>query len=374
MRTTLKLLILLLVLASFGLIASPAQAAKGSWVCAVSPGSGPVGTTFTIACSGFTPNRTVNIWANEPDGRTSGLNIYGFFPTNVGVDGKGVVTFNFATMIPGFFAVGAGDYIFTIRQPTLDGGGASDVIAMVTVHVRGSTGVLKGATLSSKSLGFQRDPFSVGPLQQFEIMGTGFVPGENANVWVTQPPAAFCSGLGIDQLTLGTLAGNGSSIWSAPGTVSADGSGDIDFVISFRPSACVGVYQVSVRAPRSGIGGFTNVTVTGKGAPTGGNGTITVTPDRVLAFHSLHTVSGSGFPADTNLNCWYTRPDGRVLFFINFNASTDASGSFSVQSVLDDFPPFTSTEPGWWHVTCATPSQSASGVGKFLVVQGFVDP
>lgn len=368
MRTTLKLLILFVVLATFGLAAAPAQASVGAGVCTSNPGTAPVGTVFTITCTGYTPGRTVNVWANEPDGRSSGLNIYGFFPTNVGVDSDGVVTFDFVTEHPGDFAIPAGDYVFTVQQLTPEGGGAVDVRTSVTVHVRGSTGVLKGATLTATNLGF------TGTNQSFQITGTGFMPGENVNNWVTTPPGAFCSGLGIDQLTLGNIHANGSSTWFGPGTVSADGSGTISFVMTFFPSSCRGVYQISSRSPTSLIGGFTNLTVSGLGPPVGGKGVITVSPDRVLAFHSLHTVNGSNFPPDTNLNCWYTRPDNRVLFFLDFNASTDANGEFSVQNVLDDFPPFTSTEPGWWWVTCATPSRSVSGVGRFLVIQLPEDP
>ncbi|MGB8647886.1 MAG: hypothetical protein WCF84_21815, partial [Anaerolineae bacterium] len=87
-------LALLLAVTAF---AAPAQAATGSWVCVVSPGSGPVGTVFGIACSGFTPGRIANIYAVEPDGRSSGLNIYGFFPTSVKADQTGTVAFPFVT-------------------------------------------------------------------------------------------------------------------------------------------------------------------------------------------------------------------------------------------------------------------------------------
>ncbi len=100
MRTALKISTLLFILAALAMVATPAQAEKGNLVCSVSPAHGPVGTTFSITCSGFSANTILNIYAVEPDGRTSGLNIYGFFPTSVKTDATGTAGFRFVTEFP----------------------------------------------------------------------------------------------------------------------------------------------------------------------------------------------------------------------------------------------------------------------------------
>lgn len=368
MRTILKLIPLIVVLAVFGLAVSPAQAATGNTACIVDPGSGPVGTVFGIACAGYTPGRISNIYAVEPDGRASGLNIYGFFPTDVKADQNGIVAFLFRTEFPAVFAVPPGDYIFVVQELVPDGGGAVNVRAQVIVHVRSSERPLSGANLAAHSLGF------TGTDLWFDITGTGYVPGEGVNSWVTQPPATNCSGLGIDQLTLGTLGTGSSSLWSAPGTVKADANGDIEFLIAFHSSACRGTYTISSRAPGSGIGGEVSFQVTGLATASIGKATLEVFPSPVPAFGSLDVVSGTGFPPDTILNCWFTRPDGRVLGFINLNVKTDSTGSFANLNILDDFPPYTSTEPGTWHVTCATPGRTVLAQTTFDVVGLIADP
>ncbi len=369
----LKILLILAIFAALVLVAAPAQASTGSFVCVASPGSGPVGTVFGISCSGFTPGRISNIYAVEPDGRASGLNIYDFFPTSVKASSTGVVAFSFMTEEPGFFSVPPGKYIFVVQELVPDGGGAVNIRAQVPVTVESRADPLLGAVMASSFAGVTKDPISNGPEQWFNIAGTGFVPGEAVNIWVTQPPAATCSGLGIDQLTLGVLAGNGSSVWEAPGTVKADSSGTIAFQIGFRPSACMGTYIISAHALGSGIGGEIGVQLHDTPIPET-NAVVVVSPSSVPAFNSVHTVSGTGFPANTGVSCWYTRPDGRVLFFIGFSAHADASGSFSVKNILDDFPPFTSTEPGMWSVTCANSSHSSIGTTKFLVFGLMADP
>ena len=369
MKSTFKVLAVLAILAALVLVAAPAQASVGSYVCVASPGSGPVGTVFGIACSGYTPGRISNIYAVEPDGRASGLNIYGFFPDSVKADSKGVVAFSFATEAPGLFSVPPGQYIFVVQELVPDGGGAVNIRAQVPINVESSARPLTGGVLTNTLANADVVSKDV----TFAFAGTGWMPGDAVNIWVTAPPATECSGLGIDQLTLGALAADGSSLWTGPGTVKADASGDIAFSIAFHAGACRGEYTVSARALSDKIGAETTLLLNGFSTRLA-NAVVAVSPSSVPAFNSVHTVSGTGFPANTVVNCWYTRPDGRVLSFINVDAKTDASGSFAVKNILDDFPPFTSTEPGWWWVTCATPDRSALGQAQFLVYGLMADP
>ncbi|MGE5140761.1 MAG: hypothetical protein ACM3JD_14930, partial [Rudaea sp.] len=78
MHRTLRYLTIFALLAAVVILAAPAQASTGDVACTVSPSDGVVGDVFVITCSGFSPNSTaINVYAVEPDGRASGLNIYG---------------------------------------------------------------------------------------------------------------------------------------------------------------------------------------------------------------------------------------------------------------------------------------------------------
>lgn len=366
MKSTIYLFAVLALILAALLTAAPAQAVSGSAMCMSDPATGPVGTVFAISCAGFSPNTILNMYGVEPSGRASGLNIYGFLPSSAKTDGTGTANFKFVTEIPGFTAVPPGDYIIVVHELSIGGGVAAEVHLPITVQ--SAQHPLVGALLAATF-----DKSDSDHVLWYTVDGMGYVPGEAVNIWVTQPPAAQCGGLGIDQLTLGNLAGNGSSLWTAPGTVWADKFGNIEFSIGFRTSACRGEHIVSARSPSSHIGGQVSIVVTGFSVPAA-NAQVTVNPGQVPAWKSFHVVSGTGFPANTGVNCWYTRPDGRSLFFIAFNAKTDNTGSFAAGSSLDDFPPYTSTIPGTWWVTCATPNQSVLGETSFQVFALMSDP
>lgn len=356
----LKLAVLVTLLVSFALVARPAMAGNAN-ACTVDPPSGPVGTTFAIACGGFTPGGTTNIYAVEPDGRASGINIYGFFPTVVKADAGGVAAFAFITDFPALFSVPPGDYTFVVQQLGL--AGAIAVEDHVTVTVKS-----KEISLVYASLDVSVDDYVA------SFSGSGFDAWEPVNIWVTPPPARNCSGLGIDQLTLGALGADGSSLWSGPGTVKADGAGNIAFTIVFFPSACIGEYHVTARALGSGYGAEAAFNIGGRTVIESGGAWITVTPNSVPANDTGLVISGYGFPAYTTLTCWFTRPDGRVLSFINANPKTDGGGSFATGAALDNFPPYTTTDPGTWYVTCATADHSYLAITWFSVFGLTSDP
>lgn len=361
MKANFKLLAILVLVAALVTLALPASAAKGDWVCSVDPGTGSVGTTFGIACTGFSPNTWLNVYAVEPDGRASGVNIYGFFPTTIKSDETGSVSFNFVTEFPGAYSVPPGKYIFVVHQ--LAPGSSVAIEAEVPVFVTGRSENNSTAWLEAVVDG--RDVLFV---------GGGFNAWEQANVWVTQPDGAKCSGLGIDQLTLGALGAGSSSLWIGPGTVKADGNGDIAFAMTFNSSACIGEYTVTVRGPGSGLAGEASFAINGDTVTEAGDAWIMVTPDSVPAYNSALAVIGTGFGAGNGVNCWFTRPDGRVLGFINVNVTADATGSFATSAVLDDYPPFTSTDPGTWTATCATPNRSHLATASFTVYALATDP
>lgn len=352
------LLFAIIALAVLGLIANPLPVNAGGKDCIVDPSRAPVGTNFHITCFGFDPHGPVaNIYATEPDGRASGLNIYGFFPQNVKVAADGSVSFTFVTEIDPLFSVGLGPYTFVVQQLVHNGGGVIAHEEHAQLMVQGRPEAHVGASLSASVVDYDASFF-----------GSGYAPFEFVNIWVTQPPASSCSGLGIDQLTLGTLAGNGSSLWNGPGTVKADAGGNIAFAIIFRSSACVGTYGVTARGISTGNAGEAFFTISKHAEGPSGNAFVAVDPNSVVAIHSRVNVEGFGFPANSFVSCWFTRPDGRVLSFISFDVKTDGGGSFGATATLDDFPPFTSTEPGTWIVTCANnPDHRILAMNSFTV-------
>lgn len=355
----LKLAAIALAIIALGLAVRPANAAGSCWV---SPGdSAPVGTTFWISCDGYEPNVYTNVYAVEPDGRASSINIYGFFPEVVKADEHGVATFYFKTEYDGYYSTAVGHYTFVIHALGLGNAVINEHKVHINVESRAENN--SSAWLYNKVDG--RDVW---------FWGGGFAPWEQVNVWVTQPDGAKCSGLGIDQLTLGALGAGSSSLWYGPETVKADAAGDISFGMHFNSSACIGDYMVTVRGPSTWTAAETGFTINGNSVTETGDVWVKVTPDSVPAYGSYLTIWGGGFHAYEGVNCWFTRPDGRVLSFINVDAKTDASGSFAVGAWLDDFPPYTSTEPGTWHVTCATPDRVHLGIASFTVYALQTDP
>lgn len=355
-----KLAALVVALLALALVARPAYA--GNTACAVSPdSSAPVGTTFWVTCTGFTPLVYANIYAVEPDGRASGLNIYGFFPDTVKADADGVVNFYFATEFDGLFSTSVGKYTFVVQEIGLGNTILYKQEVPITVESRAENN-------SSAYLTATADGYVV------SFWGWGFAPYEQANVWVSQPDGAKCSGLGIDQLNLGALGAGASSLWFGPQTVKAGADGSVAFTIVFNSSACIGDYMVTVATPDKSHAAEAGFRISGKSVTEAGGASVWVSPDPVTVFGSFFAVYGSGYPANSGVNCWFTRPDGRVLSFINLNVTTDASGSFSSGATLDDFPPYTSSEPGTWYVTCATPNRSDLAIASFTAYAPAIDP
>src|ERR671938_857397 len=73
------------------------RAHAGSLPCTASPSEGPVGTTFTLTASGFSPNTTLFLYAVDPSGSGfSSQQTQGFGGT-VRTDATGTATFTFTS-------------------------------------------------------------------------------------------------------------------------------------------------------------------------------------------------------------------------------------------------------------------------------------
>ena len=211
---------LILILA---LPCSPANAASAP--CFASPPSGPVGTVFTITCSGFIPSEQTNAWLTEPDGATfSWARAFGG-PLAAGkADGSGNVSYGFPTGSQNLKYV-IGDWAMTVK--------GAGVVGIAHFTVAGVSEGVSGATLTNDN---------------GTIVGTGFASFEIVTVWIDYPN------------------GDCSANWySGPGLSSAfygdyktDASGSFTFNFSTSPLwDCTGTYHIVARGNTSHLGGQT---------------------------------------------------------------------------------------------------------------------
>jgi hypothetical protein len=123
------------------------------------------------------------------------------------------------------------------------------------------------------------------------------------------------------------------------------------------------------------------------GNPVTANADLDVIPDSVNALDPRVTITGAGFPAGANVNCWFTRPDGRVQATNNQNtdsvytAKVGSDGTFALSVVAGNSTYYnnvlglvSSEEPGVWAATCATPDQSALATYEFTIYGLATDP
>ncbi len=366
MRRSVGLIILFALLFLPLLLAGPVHAATAT--CSANPVSGPPGTAFSITCSGFTGNAVVNSYVVEPDGRAvSGSQIVGF-TSNIGngsvlTDSAGRAAFVWQSAGGGAagFADQIGTWTWVVHE--LAPGGIIAAEGHVAVQVTGNPVSYAGAALTVEP--------AAGTT--FNFTGSGFVPLEVANIWVTTP--ANCSGR-IDVEGASALEPSVQGLLDGllgPSSVKADSAGNIAFSLVFTPRACRGIYAVTARALGSGIGGTVNFQVTGNAITT--NASLAAMPDTVTAIAPFLTLLGSGFNPGGKVNCWTTRPDGRA--FDVGGASVESGGTFSLSihaSGFDSFWPFSSEEPGIWYATCAAPGGGTIAVTSFMVTSLTSDP
>ncbi len=359
-------LVVLFALVALFIISSPAQASGA--ICSANPVAGPPGTAFTITCTGFSANTIVNTYVVEPDGRAiSGSQIFGF-TSNIGngsilTDKSGTATFTWQSAGGGAagFADQIGSWTWVVHELAPGGGVAAEGHAQVQI--------------SSQSANYAGAVLVVSPTAgtTFNFAGTGFAPFETANIWVTLPGdcsgRANVEGASADEpFFQGFYDG-----FSGPNSVKADSSGNIAFSLVFASNACRGFYTVTARALGSGVGGTVSFEVTGNSVST--NALLSATPNSVTAIAPFLTLLGSGYPPSTKVNCWTTRPDGRV--FQVGTASVDSSGNFALSvhaSGFDSLWPFASEEPGVWYATCAPPNGSFVATTSFMVTSLTSDP
>jgi hypothetical protein len=366
------MIVLFAVVLGLALTASPVYAGGAS--CSASPTAGPPGTTFTFFCSGFDGNTILNVYAVEPDGRAvAALQIDGFQgDTNnpVKTDVSGNASFSWTSAGGGSegFAHQIGSWTWVAHELGL--GGSIIAQGQATVQISSVSELHSGASLALALTQI----LSQGA-RSYTFGGSGFARDELVNIWVTLP--ADCSGrFNVDAASADEPSFQGFyDGFSGPNTVKADEDGNIAFTLTFFSQACRGFYTVTARALGSGAAAEAGFEVTGDAVSPEAVYTLAVSPSAVSALNPFITLLGGGFDGGDAVNCWTTRPDGRV--FPVGSAVTDANGNFALTvhaSGFDSFAPFASEEPGSWTATCRDPSNGDTAIASFTVYGLVSDP
>ncbi|MGB8643636.1 MAG: hypothetical protein WCF84_00220 [Anaerolineae bacterium] len=382
-------------------------AAAGPVVCSANPSVAELGTRVSVVCSGFDRDVIVNTYVVDPTGfvEIGADNYTACFINSQGQSGKsgkanetGTASFSWYTQngvntCPtrdyAGYANQIGSYTVVVQQ--LDGRGGIAAKGTVQVLLTATPEALSGALIAPV------EP-SVKVPGSLTFIGSGFVPGEAVNLWLTRPAA--CSGMGVGYWSA-MSAFSPSESWgdvggaNGPATVKADPAGNISATMDFvenqeNEMPCLGTWALTARALKSGRGDMTTFEVVGTGPLN--NATVWTEESSVPSIGQTYAyttsplygvgvhVHGSGFPAGAHVNCWFTRPDGTAYSGYSepgFNTTStvvDASGAFSVVTLT-----YTSEigwqaeQPGTWFVTCATPDGKYSGTAHFDVV-ALMDP
>lgn len=401
-------LFLALVTALFGIVGTT-QAGQGV-LCSADPNVAQVGSVIHISCTGFDRDTIVNAYVVEPTGfsevgRSSyaacliGTRAKYSYDATAKADERGAASYLWYTQDGSGrdscnyvgYANQLGAYTVVVQQ--LAPGGGIKYIGKVNVTLTGSGQVHAGASVSVDDVVYSGDDFL--------LHGSGFAPNEYVNVWFTRP--ADCSGLGWWYYT-GVSAFDpgrweGAGIYG-PGSVKADEQGS--FVASYSATdhegsyPCLGKWSVTANAPGSGVGSEAQFTMRGK--TIAGNAAVWTDESMIPSIGQKYScwgggetcgvavhVHGSGFPANSIVNCWFTRPDGTVNFGLVPGENSDDSqsafrvngnGDFSglVSSWTSDIG-YQGEQPGAWHVSCGTPDKKYSGAASFTVYAlPFIDP
>ena len=408
-RKRLALLLLLVVVALFS-AQGTTQAAEGV-LCSADPSVAVLGSAINIWCKGFDRDAIVNAYVVEPTGFSEiGRSNYTVCmlgtrttdPRNstAKADESGTAAYVWYTQDGSGgaypcdytgYANQLGTYTVVIQQ--LDGMGGIKYAGKVEVTLTANPEIVGGAQVHIDDMVYSGD--------HFMVHGSGFAPNEYVNVWFSTP--ASCSGMtwwyytGVSAFDPSEWEGAGVY---GPGSIKTDENGNFAAQYSAQDHdgayPCLGGWSVTARALGSGRGAEAQFTMQGKSIA--GNARLWTDETSVPAIGQKYacwggdpecgvavTVHGSGFPANSVVNCWFTRPDGVSLYGLvpgeNSDDShaafkVDGSGSFSglVTSWTSDIS-YQGEQPGTWHVSCGTPDQKYSGAASFTVYgMPFMDP
>lgn len=428
----------LLVLVAFVFVPGHSVFADTTVECSSNPASGAPGTIFEFTCSGFTPNSMVYAYLVEPFGaarplphQEGGLKIdeHGtvtftlpsrFFDAVVNGDATfqvGTWTFVADELGPARTIMHHGQVEFKITGGAESVSGAALQADPATIHKPA-----QGYAHFNVPEGQFNFPNSSEPVT---LTGTGFEAGEMVSFWL-EPANGGCASLTEHQSNVFQLVSPGiitlfldedfnTPIYNGLGaqyftTVKADESGQARADAYFTMLACEGMWHFVARGNTSHRGAETWVTVIGNSVTV--NASLTADRATVPAMFGTVSFHGEGFAPQEQLSCWLTSPHGSTLGFPSdtfftgtFSEVTyrdhvihaDANGSFNFQLVTgNEFAQWTVTEIvngqitvndetvmrprasegalGEYAMTCRGITSQNSGIARFTVTGGMIDP
>ena len=351
---------------------------------AVAPASGPAGTVFTFTGSGFSPNKIINIYAVEPDGLAAAGCWNYAAPCNVKTSETGSISFSWRSDRNSIRSQALGKYTWVARELKI---GADPVDAQASVMVTsGGEDVISGAALNvSPSAG-----------RQFSFSGSGFVPGEIVNAWLTYPPNCSSDWTRYPSAAVGVGFPSEFAGAVGPQAIKVTESGSIVFGVSMtsfdgnwhvspnrdeylppgyvyiieNTASCLGRYSMSVRSLKSGKGAIVEFEVTGN--PIDESAKLEVEAflgaEGASVLFPVITARGSKYASNEGINCWSTRPDGGAYRELTFRADGDGNFTGTWPVGYAWFGPSTE-EPGQWWLTCRGAASDRFGVASFYVGQ-----
>jgi hypothetical protein len=357
-----SLFVLIGLLALLALVAIPAkttQAGTGA-TCWSNPAEGPIGTVFSISCTGFSPSTHVWAYVVEPDGAAQAIG-------DVKTNENGSVAFGVGSKFGTFGAAAVGKWTIVVEQLGL----AGSVVARGegSVRVTGGTEGVSGAHVWTSA-----DMYTKG--QWVTIYGSGFAANEMVTLWWEYPNGDCSSFTYHDYPYYNSPAFRGySSLWLWD--VKADGSGSFATSFYFNPSACEGKYHFVARGNSSGLGGDAWASLTGHSVAT--NAWLSASKDMVVGISDTVSFSGSGYAAGESVSCWLRTPQNQVTAVVKSpEIKANSSGQFSFSIYTGSyFPPYMFNSEGAlgvYAMTCRGNLSGATAIAEFTVTGGAVDP
>jgi hypothetical protein len=228
--------------------------------------------------------------------------------------------------------------------------------------------------------------------------GSGFAPNERVSLWASIP--SNCSGMGwnywsafgaVDLSEWGPDAGiTGES------NIRADSHGAFATTVLmsdtyYETFPCLGTWALSARSLKTGVGAIAYFEVVGESVAS--SAMVWTDESSVPAIGQMYDcygrgcgigvhVNGSGFPAGSQVTCWFTRPDGTLYIGWNLVGTNSDAGSFKVDKAgifkgvaltYTSENGYQAEQPGVWSLTCGTPDKRYVGLATFNVFS-FIDP
>jgi hypothetical protein len=292
------------------LTATPAPSLPPGVNGSVAPASGPPGTSFTFAASGFEAGEKVGIWLTAPDQATFGANFQATADGSGSIAGAKVAITTDTSYKPGLWSFNA-QGVRSKKQAV----GYFRIAAGAVAGDPGKLGAIVHDQLPRQGVSFIV-PVAAPPGATFVLAGGGFTKGEGVGAWITGPDGKSTA---IDDSKVkvdGTTAQVVFATAGLPeGVYTAVAQGRSSKVIAAAAFKLTRDYVAGPGTPRP-------ASVNGGATPEqGGQGT-------------TFQIRGQGLQANEALDLWVTDPTGSYVLLPD-KSKADSSGRIGYSPALD---------------------------------------